>query len=70
MRKYYLIADNAAGGSIEIRVDDSAKRGTVLMEIEAESFAYACKKVRFSLPYNGRTGSLQIAGGRIVADVI
>lgn len=70
MRKYYLIADNTAGGSIEIRVDDSDKRGQVLLEIEADSFADACKKVRFSLPYNGKTGTMQIAGGRIVADVI
>ena len=70
MRKYYLIASSSADGSIDIRVDDSDKRGQVLLEIEAGSFADACKKVRFSLPYNGKTGTMQIAGGRIVADVI
>lgn len=55
MKTYYLIAESD-GNLTNVRVSDAAGPGrTVLMEIEAESFAQAVRKVTFSAKGQGKT---------------
>ena len=54
MKTYYLTAKiDAATGHITVGVSDRSENS--IMEIEAESFGAACKKISFHLPYCGKT---------------
>lgn len=55
MKTYYLIAESD-GDLTNVRVSDAAGPGrTILMEIEAESFAQAVRRVTFSAKSMGKT---------------
>ena len=48
MRKYYLVCEKSWNGDYTVFVHDNAGPGrTVLMEIEAENYAEAVKRVSF-----------------------
>ena len=62
MRKYYLVSEKEATGGIRVFVSDNAGVGrTVLMELEAESFAEASKQVKFSCRGMGETAWCGVA---------
>lgn len=48
MRKYYLVSERKPTGGFRVFVTDNTNGRTVLMELEAESFADASKQVSFS----------------------
>ena len=48
MKTYYLVAETQYDGKIKVFVSDNTNWRDVLMEIEAESFIDAVKKISFS----------------------
>ena len=55
MKKYFLVAEKTHDGSFQVFATDNAGSGrSVLMEIDADSFSDAVKKVRFSARNAGR----------------
>ena len=57
MKRYYLIAEyDRTADHYSVRVSDAAGPGsTILMEIEADSYANAVRKVAFSAKGQGKT---------------
>ena len=68
MKTYYLNAIHDSGGVITVALSDT-KRGTTLLEIEAESFAAATKKLCFKMSYNGKYGHMQVTPRGLIAEV-
>ena len=62
MKKYYLIAktEGTNPNHFSVCVSDSSKGGTVLMEIESESFAEANKMFTFTLRGQGKANVLML----------
>lgn len=72
MKKYYLIAEyDKTLDHYDVRVSDAAgPSGTVLMEIEAESFAQAVRKVTFSAKSMGKTAICGVGPQGPYAEVV
>lgn len=55
MRKYYLVAEAKLNGNYNVFVTDNANGRIVLMEIEANSYSEAVKRVSFSALNMGKS---------------
>ena len=54
MRKYFLVAEKKYNGNFNVFVTDNSRGCTVLMEIEADSFSEAVKRVSFTAHNMGK----------------
>ena len=68
MKTYYLNAIHDIEGVTTVTLSDT-KQGTTLLEIEAESFAAATKKLCFKMSYSGKSGHMLVTPRGLIAEV-